>query len=388
MLTRSILSLALLLTFQAVDAADLSAEMKQVEAIRQLRFTGTVSNRTMTREEFPNFIRRQFVSNLPTSEIDYFRSLHVLQLISERSDHLEKLIELYESQVLAFYDPASHTYYSLDRPPAGVVSMAGLDSAVVLHELTHALQDQRYDAGKKLSALGTSWDAQLAYQALLEGDASLVLLASLVQASGQTLEQAVAGEGLLNLISSSSGANQGVPEGIEPYFLETMKLPYLSGLKMIVQTFRRGGWAAVDKLYERKVFSTEALLHPEMLTAEEEKVPSVAVKVRTRLPQRPRRGSRSVLTTTLGEFHWRFLLGDAPAAGWTSDQVQVLDDRMGSLTVLVDSAWDTENDALEFAEAYRGFLESRGLEPRMARRGNVVRVGYGTDRKATTALLR
>ena len=64
-----------------------------------------------------------------------------------------------------------------------------LDAGINVHELTHALQDQHFHIGERDLALRDDTDANLAYHAVIEGEASLVgqLLGLLVIFIGSAL---------------------------------------------------------------------------------------------------------------------------------------------------------------------------------------------------------
>ena len=179
-----------LLTVSAAFAQDgsLSAPMHEVEKIRGIAFRHDVAHRTIGRDELPARMREQIANSLPYPPEDLVTVLRVLQLVDPGTkDVLGKMISLYEQQVLAYYDPQTHVYYSLDRPPAAA---AGLDQTLLadtveIHELTHALQDQVFDAGTRDEKLKDDTDAGMAYHALLEGEATLVMMASALGKMGK-----------------------------------------------------------------------------------------------------------------------------------------------------------------------------------------------------------
>ena len=82
----------------------------------------------------------------------------------------------------------------------------------------------------------------------------------------------------------------------------------------------------------------------------------------------------------LGEFHWRFLVGDHDALGWVDDRVTIAQDDHCQPTVLVETKWQDEKHARTFRDAYVAFLRKRGLEPLIAAGGGTtVKVAYGVD---------
>src|SRR5713226_6323292 len=162
---------ALVLVSASAHAASLDAEMKTVERLRGLTFVHPVVERTLTRAELPKMLRAQMEKSLPYSPDDYALILRALQLVDGgTTDLVGSMLDLYQSQILAFYDPLSHTYYAIDEMPtaaAGIMDGEMLRESVAIHELTHAMQDQRFRLGIRDQALQKDTDGSLALHALM-----------------------------------------------------------------------------------------------------------------------------------------------------------------------------------------------------------------------------
>ena len=76
-------------------------------------------------------------------------------------------------------------------------------------------------------------------------------------------------------------------------------------------------------------------------------------------------------TERVGEFHWRYLVGDH-AAGWIDDRVTVKRD--GS--VIAETRWESAEKAVSFRDAYVAFLRGRKIEPHVSTSGTSVTVAY------------
>ncbi|MEA2239919.1 MAG: hypothetical protein QOC81_4643 [Thermoanaerobaculia bacterium] len=369
---------ALLLVSASARAASLENEMKTVERLRGLTFARPVIQRTITRAELPNVLRAQMEKSLPYSPDDYALILRALQLADAgKSDLVRAMLDLYQSQVLAFYDPLTHTYFALDELPAaaaGLVDNDTLQQSVVIHELTHAMQDQRFQAGARDLALQKDTDGSLALHALMEGEATLVMLDYVLDRAGQKLDDIMASPESLALLSSSmNGADAAIDPATPRYFAESLKFPYAEGLKLVLEGYRRGGWKMIDRMDENPPRSTREVLHSseyfERLAGTAAAPPAFDDK--SSLP-----GALTV--EHLGEFHWRFLVGDA-GAGWVDDRVTITQNVACEPTVLADTQWQDAAHARAFRDAYDAFLRKRGLEPRLALDGTRVRAAYGAD---------
>src|SRR5688500_6301946 len=98
--------------------------MKAVETISKLSFTESVHAVTIDRAQLPARLRDQLTRTLPYSVAEWAEILDALLLIEPGpGDPFDRLIDLYEAQVLAFYDPDTRTYYALAQPPSGLAEL-------------------------------------------------------------------------------------------------------------------------------------------------------------------------------------------------------------------------------------------------------------------------
>ncbi len=363
--------LVALLVAAPAAAAEIDAARAEVERIRGLEFERSVEVIVLPRTELRKTLEAQIAKDASLPLADYMDVLAALHLIERREGALDALMEVYEAQVLAFYDPSTGTYTTFDTPPGGLEAAALLGDAVAVHELTHALQDQVFDAGDRLKGLESSWDAQLAYHAVLEGEATLVMLAGLMGRMGVSLEDIVANDELVATMNRMADMAPGMPADAPPYFVESLKFPYLRGLSLVIEAYRHGGWDAVDRLHENPPRNTEVVLRPGLYFARVENGRAAAAS-----PGGCPAGE-ALLATTLGEFHWSFLLGDEAGRGWESDCVRASREE-NAMAVDGTSSWESEADAEEFAAALRTLLAKRDAEPRVERDGTVVAFGWRT----------
>jgi hypothetical protein len=364
---------------QPAATDSLTAPMKEVEKIRGLRFRHDVSHQTIDRSELPVRLREQIAKSLPYPPEDLVTILRALQLVDpDTKNVLDKMIDLYEQQVLAYYDPQTHVYYSLSAPPPAA---AGLDSAMLaetveIHELTHALQDQVFDAGTRDEKLKDDTDAGMAYHSLLEGEATLVMMASMLGKLGKTVDDLAGNDMLLGVLSEAAANDKSAGTDTPKYFTESLKFPYIEGLRFVVMAYRHGGWKSVDRVHLNPPRTTREVLHPEEYFARlEGKSPTPAA-----FDDSPR-ANRGVLTVEhLGEFHWRFLLGNEASKGWVDDRVVISQDDACRTTVNAETRWENPARATAFRDAYVAFLRDRAIEPaKVASDGNVVRVEYRAE---------
>lgn len=361
--------LVLFLLTSCAQASALAPGMKAVEEIRGREFLRDVRNVTISRADLSEHLLAQMKRTTPYSLDEWGLVLRALHLVDvPAAQILPRLLKLYEAQVLAFYDPHTHTYYSIREMPelspeaAQVADAETLAETVMVHELTHALQDQLFSLSQREKALMRDTDANLAYHAVLEGEAVLVMVAHMLKKAGVDFDEAVKDEGMRGLIASATQADSMIDPSTPRYFAETLKFPYLQGLDFVLEAYKRGGWKGLDALHARPPRSTRELLHPEEYFARKE---DIAVRV----PPAP---DGAIAAEHLGEFHWRFLLGAERARGLASDRAVIYRDGR----VEIETRWDTEEQAAAFAAAYDAFLQKRGTRPTLVQNGPAVTAAY------------
>jgi hypothetical protein len=93
-------------------------------------------------------------------------------------------------------------------------------------------------------------------------------------------------------------------------------------------------------------------------------------------------GVRCLLSPSLGALEAQRL-----AAGWNGDRYHVYERGTNGPTVLVwTTAWTTEKEAVDFADAYQQLTEKRGVVAKLERDGNHVRIRQAKDAAALDEL--
>lgn len=300
--------------------------------------------------------------------------------------------------VAGYYDPRTSEFFLVDDS----ASMGpGLAEVTIAHELTHALEDQRFGLP---APRGISDERVLAEGALSEGTAT----AAMFDYASRHLDPfALAAEA--TTLEASSAAEL-------PRFAESeLEFMYLEGAEFVAALRQAGtGWALVDYALERRPpASTEQVLHPEKYLLDERPltVPPGAA---------PGPGWRQLDSGSLGEFGTREVLragepglgADAGAAGWGGDSYRLFA-RPGAgptcaeecrSTHALAAAWrgDGERDAGELKRALHAYVEEGlGGEPRaggvwrleggwaaVSLRKDRVGLGLGPERGAALRLAR
>jgi len=362
--------LAFVTFVSCADAASLEPGIKAVEKIRGREFLREVEHTAIDRKDLRKHLHDQMLKSTPYSIEDWGTVLRSLQLVDEPpAEILPKLFDLYESQVLAFYDPYSHTYYSIRQLPklqgemAKMVDPEMLEETVMVHELTHALQDQHFSLAAKEKLNMRDTDANYAYHAVLEGEGVLVMMVHMLNKMGVSFDDVLKDDAMVKTIMSAATADQMIDPSTPKYFAEMLKFPYLEGLKFVLAAYKRGGWKELDKVHANPPRSTREILNPEEYFAGTFKPGKFD----------PTKPSADVIAVEhLGQFHWGFLVGAANAKGWMNDRVII--SRGGK--VRAETKWETPEQATAFANAYGAFLKKRGITPKIETNGTAVNADY------------
>lgn len=257
---------------------------------------------------------------------------------------------LHRSQMIAFYDEFEQQVHVRQKARG-----EGDLPFVVAHELGHSLQFQHFRIPEVANVVDE--DARLARLSLIEGDAMLVMAAFASDENHVPLSRVLVrlAQGALEAsLQGYKAALEHSPElrSAPPFQRERLMFPYQAGASFVAQVHRAGGFPLVNRLYEVPPATTEQILHPEKYLAGELAVP-------VRAPVAPS-GWQPLRSGHVGELLLRSMLdvcNDRPtayaaAAGWGGDAFTVVGrGEQGGL--LLVTAWDSENDALEFERAMR-----------------------------------
>jgi hypothetical protein len=366
--------------------APVSVIAERVEALRGLRFE------TLPRpvEVTPAQARREGLEDLDRSYPETRRRadeqvLKLLGLIDDSVDLRDVSATVFSEGVAGYYDPRTERMRTVRGAATGTRVLAEM---VLAHELTHALEDQRF--GLDLEGEGSSDDAALARLALVEGTASDLMFA--YARRHFTQEETLGG------VLGSAFA----PTGSLPGFLQAqLVFPYTRGAAFVEHLRSRAGgrWTLADlALRTRPPSSTEQVLHPEKWVQVE---PPQRVRVDARAALG--RGWSRAAAGVLGEFQTRELLAEAggggsadAAEGWGGDRYELWRRGSGSgctapcrgeAALVVRWRWDSVADLREFAVKLRQWVRD-GLGPVSGGSVNVsVRGGAVTLAMAPTPAL-
>lgn len=340
--------------------------LQEAETWRGLKAREPVPSGTVDEPVLRQKMLESFREELPPEVLrPVEKGLKAFGFIPEDLDLVKFLPELLSSQVAGYYDPERHYFALVDREELALGTDLSdeakrLQDAVLVHELTHALQDQYFHLETFTSSRPLD-DADVARVALIEGDATLVMIDFFAQTSLETMPGSEQMASMLGDPQQMLGS--GVPGTAElvaapAWFQDTLLFSYAQGFQFCLSVRQKGGQALLDKAFSTDPpRSTEQILHPEKWHTKRDDPVAVA------WPKLPLAGWTKVSDGQLGELSVRTLVRDLAkqsgdrsvkaAAGWGGDRFEVYEKKGRRLLVWI-SEWDTEADAKELQAALHG----------------------------------
>jgi hypothetical protein len=338
-----------------VDPSNIAAELEaavdiiteQVVEIRGLERRGEVETRILTSAEFRTRVAADFREQ---NSADYLEASNLLYqrlgLIPEDEDLEDLTLELLEASVIGVYFPDEREMAVV----GDVTSIGPLERFTLAHEIDHALQDQHFDLNETLGIedAATESDRTLARQALIEGDATQLMLEWAFAHLTPSEIGEIAGAGL-------DPDQQAMLARMPPILQRQLSFPYVDGPSFIGALQGGGGWPAVDEAFGDPPNSTEQILHVDAYFGREEPLDVELPDLRNALGA----GWERTLEDTFGELQVQvFLQGVAPiddanaaAAGWGGDRLETWEGPGDQWVAAWHTAWDSPDDAREFVTA-------------------------------------
>ncbi|HEX5781029.1 MAG TPA: hypothetical protein VFX80_03865, partial [Solirubrobacteraceae bacterium] len=228
-------------------AAPVDVIAHRVEELRRLRFEELPEPVEVTAEQARQEGLESLDRDYPAERLEADETIYRLLGLIEPEDDLRELSgDLFGEGVAGYYDPRDGRLRVVEGAGTGT---RVLEEMILAHELTHALEDQRFG----LETASATDDRTLARSALHEGSATALMYAYVG-------EHFTAEETLGGLLSSAFQDTGDLP----PFLQAQVLFAYVGGEQFVSELLRRGGWGLVDTAYEvRLPASTEQILHPD-----------------------------------------------------------------------------------------------------------------------------
>ncbi len=179
--------------------------------------------------------------------------LRALGLVGDKVD-LGAVAKKQVGDIVGFYDAHKKALYVRGVAPTPYAK------EVLVHELTHALDDQHFGLDRP-ALTRTGGDPAFAFQALVEGSA-LRIEQKWYESRSQQERDAI------DSVDNTGAAGRGDPAKPD-VFTRLMAFPYAVGLPFATAIVAAGGQARLDDTFRHPPVTTEQVLHPDQfLTGE------------------------------------------------------------------------------------------------------------------------
>ena len=343
--------------------------LKNAEKYRGLKCLHGVPSGALKEDALRVKMKLAFEEELPPAKMKPLDSaLKSFGLIPETMNLGTYYPELLTSQVGGFYDPRRQYLVIVQREGGllgkeataklGADMARKMEETVMVHELTHAIQDQNFNL-KKFMIEDPLSDAAAARVALVEGDATLTMYDFL---SGMRLEEMPMVEdlmaGILKDPKELMAMSPDMPgakemENAPAWFRDGMLFSYMQGFIFCIKVKKAGGQALLDHAFTKDPpRSTEQILHPEKWYQKRDDPIDIAMPgMAEQLP-----GWTKASEGTLGELGIKIWLNETlkdnekagkAAEGWGGDRFAVFEKNDARILCWVTD-WDTAEDAAKF----------------------------------------
>ena len=340
------------------DAAALNSTeeiLKIVSRLRALDIKQSVKSSFKTKDEIEQAVIRDLDENTPAEDFEASqKTLLKLGLISASFHLRDYVVQLLREQVAGFYEPKTKEFYLAAWLPISD------QKRVMAHELVHALQDQHFNLRRFESWPKGDSDAELAAHALVEGEATLVMIEYDFEQQGLKLDMNKIGSLTDNMIEQDSDSDAKaypVLAAAPKVLKENLQFPYIYGAGFVGAVLKSRSWHALDTSYESLPASSEQIMHPERFLIRDNPVKIEMPDLAGSLGPNWKKADADVN----GEFGYLVALAEfipkrtarTAADGWGGDRYALYENKAtGALLLAQYTAWDTESDAKEFFDAY------------------------------------
>ena len=365
---RMLVSVIVLISISFESAAEPSGLLddaitiqRKVEALRGTPIQSKLKMGVVNKTDLLKFLKKRIDEEYTSEEFQRSETqLKLLGLIPWQFDYRTRLEEIFVEQIGGFYDHKARELYIAEWLPGFT------QKPVLAHEIFHAVQVQEWNAGHLLDSKRFKLDTLLAHQALMEGDATVLMAHYLTDAMplgenglGAILEQTKKGMmyqlGLSPKMAIFVGGGAKFAEAPR-YVKRSLVLPYTLGAQFVWALKKDAGWSwqKINRVYQSPPTTTEQILIPETYWRKPQG---------RRQPPRNFKRAKSwqlVEEETLGLFMISEAL-DRKAdhalpprilSGWAGDEL-LLFQKNKEMVLVINTLWDTDVDAKAFAVAWQ-----------------------------------
>jgi hypothetical protein len=320
----------------------------QVEQVRGLNYLHPVGVEAISDAEMDRRLTQSFDDSYPKDLYDRRTvAWRTIGVVPQNTDLRAVLRSFLTGQVAGFYDPETGELVYLGSGDLGLIERLEL-----AHELTHALDDQHFDLSRLDDLSAHCQDERFeGGLGVVEGSAQYFSAQTLIAFPTMDLRD------VLSALGQAFGTGSA-PAGVPPFVEEQEIWPYTAGMAFVTSRTVGPGTAGVNQALTDLPVSTEQIMHPDHYPSD--------LPVKVDIPNlAPALGAAwgDLDAMQVGEEWLHAMLGlrldpsttEEAAAGWGGGVYRAWTDGE-HVAVVLATAWDTPQDATEFAGAARDWI--------------------------------
>jgi hypothetical protein len=335
--------------------AQINSIVKTLSEISGFSETHPVPYGRMTKRQLRSFLSKRIKKTLRPEEMYADElSLKMFGLVPQNFNLRQSTIDLLTEQAAAFYDYDEKKLFLLEG------ASVDEETTTLAHELAHALADQHFDLNRFMETGPSNDDEDLAHSAVVEGQASWLMIAYGLKQAGQP---AVPTEQALQAIvdsDSSFGSDYPVLKNAPLYIQQSLLFPYSEGTRFFDSVYKKMGRRAFSAVFTDPPSDSSQIIHPDRYFAHQRavtpKLPSIV----------ERKGTKEIAEGSVGEFDHEILLrqylGDESAKDLAprllGGQFRIVRDGKDPI-LLYASRWDSATSAGQYFIAYQKVLRRK-----------------------------
>src|SRR5580700_5345351 len=239
-------------------AAEIDVVLKELAGITGFRVRKQLPFALITRDQVNQYLKEQIQQSVKPDEIRAEETtLKKFGFAPADFDLKQTTIDLLTEQAAAFYDFKRKKLFISDWATVNMRDVA------LIHELAHALADQNFPIQKFTNKGPDNSESSLAREAVVEGQASWLMLEVGARRNGRTLADPQVTRQFLETDSDTQQNDYPVFNNAPLYLRRTLMFPYDEGEKFQQAVFLHDGMTAFSRLFRDPPISTSQIEHPE-----------------------------------------------------------------------------------------------------------------------------